>query len=115
MKIVKFDRGGEYYGKYDETGQCLDPFSKFRESRGICAQYTIPGTSQQNGVSNGHNQTLMDMVKSMLNNSSLPKSLWMHTLKTTIYLLNRVPSKAIPKTPFELWIGKKPSLRHLHV
>lgn len=56
----------------------------------------------------------MDMVRSMMSNS-LPKSLWMYALKTAMYLLNRVPSKAVPKTPFELWINRKPSLRHLHV
>ncbi|XP_068504684.1 uncharacterized protein [Phaseolus vulgaris] len=27
----------------------------------------------------------------------------------------RVPSKAVQKTLFELWTGRKPSLRHLHV
>jgi len=32
-----------------------------------------------------------------------------------MYLLNRVPGKAVQKTPFELWTGRKPSLRHLHV
>ena len=32
--------------------------------------------------------------------------------KNSMYLLNMVPSKAIPKTPFEPW---KPGLRHLHV
>ena len=57
----------------------------------------------------------MDMVRSMISNSSLPKSLWTYTLKTAVYLLNRIPSKAVPKTPFELWTGRKPSLRHLHV
>ena len=50
----------------------------------------------------------------MLSNSSIPLSLWMYTLRTVIYLLNRVPSKAVPKTPFELWTGSKPSLRHMH-
>ena len=115
VKIVRSDRGGEYYGRYDESGQCPGPFAKFLESRGICAQYTMPGTPQQNGVAERRNRTLMDMVRSMLSNSSLPKSLWMHALKTAVYLLNRVPSKAVPKTPFELWTGRKPSLRHLHV
>lgn len=57
----------------------------------------------------------MDMVRSMISNSSLPKSLWMHALKIAVYLLNRIPSKAVPKTPFELWTERKPSLRHLHV
>ena len=36
-------------------------------------------------------------------------------LKTAVYLLNRVPTKAVPKTPFEVWTGRKPSLRHLYV
>ena len=39
----------------------------------------------------------------------------MYALKSAVYLLNRVPNKAVPKTPFELWIGRKPSLKHLHV
>jgi hypothetical protein len=72
-------------------------------------------TSQQNGVAERRNHTLMDMVRSMLSNSTLPLSLWMYALKTAIYLLNWVPSKAIPKTPFELWTRRKPSLRHLYV
>ncbi|XP_019056627.1 PREDICTED: probable receptor-like protein kinase At5g47070 [Tarenaya hassleriana] len=115
VKVVRSDRGGEYYGKYNETGQCPGPFAKFLESKGICAQYTMPGTPQQNGVAERRNRTLMNMVRSMISNSSLPLSLWMYALKTSTYLLNRVPSKAIPKTPYELWTGRKPSLRHLHV
>ena len=115
VKITKSDRGDEYYRRYDESGQCPGPFAKFLEIRGICAQYTMSGTPQQNGVAERRNRTLMYMVRSMLNNSSLPKSLWMHALKTDVYLLNKVPSKAVPKTHFELWTGRKPSLRHLHV
>jgi len=81
----------------------------------ICAQYTMPSTPQQNGVSERRNRTLMDMVRSMLSNSCLPVSLWMYALKTVMYLLNMVPSKVVQKTPFELWMSRKPSLRHLHV
>ena len=61
------------------------------------------------------NRTLMDMVRNMLSNSSLPISLWMEALKAVVYLLNRVPTKIAPKTPFELWTKRKPSLRHLHI
>ncbi|WVZ23370.1 hypothetical protein V8G54_001914 [Vigna mungo] len=115
VKVVRSDRGGEYYGKTDESGQCPGPFAKYLESRGICAQYTMPGTPQQNGVAERRNRTLMDMVRSMLSYSSIPLSLWMYSLKTVVYLVNRVPSKAVSKTPYELWTGRKPSLRHLHV
>ena len=103
VKVVRSNRGGEYYERYDESGQHAGPFAKFLEKRGICAQYTMLGTPQQNGVSERRNRTLMDMVRSMLSNSSLPVSLWMYALKTVMYLLNRVPSKVVQKTPFELW------------
>ncbi|GKB06474.1 retrovirus-related pol polyprotein from transposon TNT 1-94 [Tanacetum coccineum] len=63
VKIVRSDRGGEYYGKYDESGQCLGPFAKFIESHDICAQYTMPGTPQKNHVAKRQNSTLMEMSK----------------------------------------------------
>ena len=57
----------------------------------------------------------MDMVHSMISYSTLPLSLWTKVLKTTIHNLNRVPSKSVSKTPYELWIGRVPSLNHLRV
>ena len=41
--------------------------------------------------------------------------LWSEALKIVMYILNRVPNKAVLKTPFELWKGWKPSLRHVRV
>jgi len=75
----------------------------------------MPGTPQQNGISEKRNRTLMYIVRSMLINSTLPISLWMHALKTIMYLLNRIPSMVVPKTPFGLWMNRTPSIRHLHV
>ena len=115
VKVIRSDRGGEYYEKTTEVGQVPGPFANFLESKGIYAQYTIPGTPQQNGVAERRNRTLIDMVRSMMNNSSVPVSLWMYALRTATYLLNRIPSKAVPKTPYELWTKRKPSLRHLHI
>ena len=73
------------------------------------------GTPSQNGVAERRNRTLKDIVRSMINQSSLPESLWGEALKTAVYILNRVPSKVVVKTPYELWTGKKPSIRLLHV
>ena len=36
-------------------------------------------------------------------------------LKTAAYILNRIPTKTPTKTSYELWTGKNPSLKHLHV
>ncbi|KAL4333668.1 hypothetical protein GQ457_07G003260 [Hibiscus cannabinus] len=115
IKIVRTDRGGEYYGRYTEDGQVPGPFAKFLQDNGMVGQYTMPGSPDQNGVAERRNRTLMDMVRSMLSGSKLPKSLWVEALKTAVYILNRVPTKAVPKTPFELFKGWKPSLRHIRV
>jgi hypothetical protein len=50
VKAVRSDRGGEYYGRYDETGQNAGPFARFLQACGIEAQYIMPGTLEQNGV-----------------------------------------------------------------
>jgi len=57
----------------------------------------------------------MDMVRSMISYSTLPVSLWMKAIKTAIHILNRVPSKSVPKTSYELWTGRKPTLNYLPV
>jgi hypothetical protein len=75
----------------------------------------MPGELQQNGVAERRNRTLMDMVRSMISYSTLPVSLWMKALKTAIHILNRVLSKSVPKTPYEMWTGRVPSLNHLRV
>jgi len=112
---VKSDRGGEYHGRYDETGRNPGPYAGFLDECGIEAQYTMPDTTQQNGVAKRRNRSLMDMVRCMMSHSTLPDFLWGDALKTATYILNQVPSKSVSKTPYELMAGKKPSLKHSHV
>ena len=88
IKIVRLDRGGEYYGRYTENGQTPGPFSRFLQEHGIIAQYTMPGSPDQNGVAKRRNLTLMDMVRSMRSNMSLPYFLWTGALKMVVYILN---------------------------
>jgi hypothetical protein len=75
----------------------------------------MPGDPQQNGVAERCNHTLMNMVRIMLSYFMLPISLWMETLKTAVHILNRVPSKSVPKTPYEMWTDRKSTLNYLHV
>ncbi|RDX62836.1 hypothetical protein CR513_58793, partial [Mucuna pruriens] len=59
---VKSDRGGEYYGKYDGSGeQRPGPFALFLRECGIVPQYTMPDKPSMNGVAERRNQTLKDM------------------------------------------------------
>ncbi|CAH9098941.1 unnamed protein product, partial [Cuscuta epithymum] len=68
-----------------------------------------------NGVAKRRNRTFKDMVRSMICHTTLPDSLWGEALKTAAYILNRVPTKATTKTPYEIWTGRKPSINHFHV
>ena len=115
IKVVRLDRGGEYYGRHTTCGQIPSPFAKFLQENGIVAQYSTSGEPQQNGVAERRNRTLMNMVRSMLSNFTLPVSLWMEALKTATQISNHVPSKLVPKIPYELWTARKPSMNCFHV
>jgi len=47
--------------------------------------------------------------------SNLPLSFWGYALETAAFTLNRVPSKSVVKTPYEMWTGKCPSLSFLKI
>ena len=74
-----------------------------------------PGTPRSNGVSERHNRTLLDMVRSMMSLINLPLLFWGYTLETAAFMLKRAPSKSVETTPYELWFGKKPKLSFLKV
>jgi hypothetical protein len=105
----------EYYIKLTAYGQMLGPFPKYLQENGIVAQYSTPDKPQQNGVAERRNHTLMDVVRSILSYSIFLVKLWMEALKIIMHILNWVPIKSILKTPYELWTGRKPSLKNLRV
>ena len=53
------------------------------------------------------------MVRSMMAQANLPISFWGDALLTAAYILNHVPSKSVPTTPYELWTSAKPNLENL--
>jgi transposase InsO family protein len=99
---VRSDRGGEYYSHHTPYGQVPGPFVRFLQENGIVVQYSMPDNPQQNGVAERRNRTLMDMVRSILRYSTLPISLCIEAIKTVVHILNRVPSKSVPRTPYEI-------------
>ncbi|GJX98097.1 retrotransposon protein, putative, ty1-copia subclass [Tanacetum coccineum] len=61
------------------------------------------------------NRTLLDMVRSMMSQTTLPKSFWDYALETAARILNMVPTKKVEKTPYEVWHGQAPKLSYLKV
>nr|GEY24071.1 hypothetical protein [Tanacetum cinerariifolium] len=82
---------------------------------GIIAHRTPPYTPQHNGVSKRRNKTLLDMVRSMISQITLPKSFWDYALDSAVRILNMVPTKKVKKTPYEVWHGQAPKLYYLKV
>jgi hypothetical protein len=52
---------------------------------------------------------------SMFSYSNLPLGLWMVALKTAMQILNKVPSKSVAKTPYELLTGRKFTLNYFNI
>ncbi|GKC57479.1 retrotransposon protein, putative, ty1-copia subclass [Tanacetum coccineum] len=106
IKAIQSDRGGEYL---------RHKFVNHTKSCGIVSQLTLPYAPQHNGVSERMNQTLLDMIRSIMNLTTLPKSFWGYALETTARILNMVPTKKVDRTPYEIWHGKSPKLSYLRV
>ena len=85
--MVRSNNGTEYTS---------EKFNKFYEKEGIEHQLTTPYTLQQNRVvEKKKNRTLMEMTRCLLHDKGLPKNLWAEAANTTMFLLNRLPTKAL--------------------
>ncbi|GBM16763.1 Copia protein [Araneus ventricosus] len=103
---IRTDNGMEF---------CYTEFNKFLEDQGIHAERTNVYSPEQNGVSERFNYTAMDAVKAMLKDSGLGNGFWVEALLCFSYVWNRVCHKRQKKTPFELFGGRKPSVKHFKI
>jgi transposase InsO family protein len=93
IKILRTDGGGEYTS---------NELKQFLVEQGINHEVTAPYTPQHSGLAERRNRTVLNMVRSMLREKSLPSYLWGEAVNTVVYILNK-------------WSGKKPMASHLRV
>nr|GEW71256.1 hypothetical protein [Tanacetum cinerariifolium] len=91
IKSLRSDHEGEYMSQ---------EFLDHLKDHGIIVHRT-PYTPQQNGVSERRNRTLLDMVRSMMSQKTLPKFFWDYALEIAEHILNMVPTKKVEKIPYE--------------
>nr|GEV81684.1 hypothetical protein [Tanacetum cinerariifolium] len=103
IKLLRSDREGEYVSQ-----EFLDHLKDHR----IIAHHTPPYIPQHNGMSERRNRTLLDIVRSMMSQTTLLKSFWGYALETA---LNMVLTKKVEKTPYEVWHGQTLKLPYLNV
>jgi len=108
VRKLRTDGGGEYTSS---------EFCHLLKQEGIEAQRTTPYTPQSNGTSERANRTIIGTTRALLPAVNAPKEFWGEAAMTAIYVRNRLPTKALAsgQTPHEMWFGKKPSYKNLHV
>ncbi|GJU43084.1 putative ribonuclease H-like domain-containing protein [Tanacetum coccineum] len=102
VKVIRCDNGTEFKNRV---------MNLFCEIKGIKREFSVARTPQQNRVAERKNRTLTEAAKTMLADSKLPTTFWAEAVNTACYVQNRVlVIKPHKKTPYELFLGRKPVL-----
>ena len=107
IKCLRSDRGGEFIS---------DEFFDFCEQHGIKRQFSVARTPQQNGVVERMNRTVQKMARAMLDETGTPTTFWGEVAFSVMTILNKANVRVNRnQTPYELWYGKPPTVKHFRV
>ncbi|GKA67273.1 putative ribonuclease H-like domain-containing protein [Tanacetum coccineum] len=102
VKVIRSDNGTELKNEV---------MNQLCEMKGIKREFSVARNPQQNGVAERKNRTLIEADRTMLADSKLPTTFWAEAVNTACYVQNRVlVIKHHNKTPYELFLGRKPTL-----
>ncbi|CAJ2646763.1 unnamed protein product [Trifolium pratense] len=106
VKALQSDWGGEFR-----------PFTILLNSLGIQHRLTCPHTSHQNGTVERKHRQIVEMGLTMLSQSSIPLKFWDHSFTQAVYLINKLPSSALPsfKSPHLALFKSQPDYTLLKV
>nr|GEV31003.1 putative ribonuclease H-like domain-containing protein [Tanacetum cinerariifolium] len=96
---------------FKTMNKLVKDLNQFCEMKGIKREFNVPRTPQQNGITERKNKTLIEAAMTMLADSLLPIPFWAEAVNTACYVQNRVlMTKPHNKTPYELLLGRTPSI-----
>ena len=106
IKRLRSDCGTEYTCK---------EFQDIMVKNKIHHEFSSVYSAHQNGTAERSWRTIFDMTRCVLNTANLPKSLWNHAARTSVYIRNRCYSERLNATPYEVFTGRKPNLNNMHI
>ncbi|GAV99168.1 retrotransposon Ty1-copia subclass [Lentinula edodes] len=105
LRIIRVDGGGEFDNGLMEA-YCTD--------RGITIEKITPYSSSANGMAERGNRTVIEGVRTFLEESGLPRSFWAEAAATFTYVDSFVPTARFPdRVPIEYWSNKRQDISHL--
>nr|GEX91349.1 putative ribonuclease H-like domain-containing protein [Tanacetum cinerariifolium] len=102
VKIIKSDNG---------TKLKNNDLNQFCRMKRIKREFSVPRTSQQNGIAKRKKRTLIEAARTMLVDSLLSIPFWAEAVNTACYVQNMVlVTKPQNKTPYEILLYITPSV-----
>ena len=86
IQIFRTDNGKEFFNSF---------LGNYLFDEGIVHQSTCVDTPQQNGIAERKNRHLLEVARSLMFSSNVPKNFWGEAVLTVAFLINRVPSKIL--------------------
>ena len=106
--IIRCDQGGELARSEAFRTMAL-------KSYGYVVEPTGADSPSQNGGVERWNGSLAVTVRALLYGAGLPAQYWSAAITHASYLHNRRVHMVTRRTPYEMWHGRKPDLRHLRI
>ena len=86
IKVLRTNNGREYYNSM---------LNFYLQKNGIVHQSSCVDTPQQNGVAERKNRHLLEVTRSLMLATNVPKQFWGEVVLSATYLINRVPSSVL--------------------
>ncbi|GJZ95666.1 retrovirus-related pol polyprotein from transposon TNT 1-94, partial [Tanacetum coccineum] len=80
VKVIRCDNETEFKNK---------EMNQFCKRKGIKREFSVSRTSQQNGIAERKNRTLIEAARTMLADSKLPTTFWAKSVNIACYVQNR--------------------------
>ncbi|KAF2324207.1 hypothetical protein GH714_010042 [Hevea brasiliensis] len=102
IKMFQCDWGGEFRS-----------LATYLADNGISLRLSCPYTPQQNGCAERKHRHIVETGLAMLNFATLPLDYWDFAFETAAYVINRIVTPLIHKSPYEKLFGALPDLSSL--
>ena len=86
IQILGIDNGEEYFNTI---------LGNYLLEKGIMHQSLSVGTPQQNGVAERRNRHSLEVARSIIFTTNVPKQFWGDSILTACYLINRMPTRVL--------------------